>query len=55
MGRDKQPKERQKARDLHRKAAKRQPFERADDGREPYTDMHTLVNLLMNLKDGAPA
>ena len=28
MGRDKQPKERQKARDLHRKAAKRQPFER---------------------------
>ena len=28
MGRDNQPKERQKARDLHRKAAKRQPFER---------------------------
>ncbi len=28
MGRDNQPKERQKARDLHRKAAKRQPFAR---------------------------
>lgn len=28
MGRDNQPKERQKARNLHRKAAKRQPFER---------------------------
>ena len=28
MGRDNQPKERQKARDLHRKAAKRPPFER---------------------------
>jgi hypothetical protein len=28
MGRDNQPKERQKARDLHRKAARRQPFER---------------------------
>ena len=28
MGRDNQPMERQKARDLHRKAAKRQPFER---------------------------
>lgn len=28
MGRDNQPKERQKARDLHRKAGKRQPFER---------------------------
>lgn len=27
----------------------------AHDGREPYTDMHTLVNLLMTLKDGAPA
>jgi len=27
----------------------------AQDGREPYTDMHTLVNLLMNLKDGARA
>ena len=28
MGQDNQPKERQKTRDLHRKAAKRQPFER---------------------------
>ncbi len=27
----------------------------AQDGREPYTDMHTLVNLLMTLKNGAPA
>jgi RloB-like protein len=27
----------------------------AHDGREPYTDMHTLVNLLMTLKGGAPA
>ena len=27
----------------------------AKDGTEPYTDMHTLVHLLMTLKDGAPA
>ena len=27
----------------------------AYDGREPYTDMHTLVSLLMTLRNGAPA
>lgn len=27
----------------------------AQDGREPFTDMHTLVNLLMTLRNGAPA
>jgi hypothetical protein len=27
----------------------------AQDGHEPYTEMHILVNLLMNLNDGASA
>ena len=26
----------------------------ANNGQEPYTDMHTLVNLLMTLRNGAP-
>ena len=89
MGRDNQPKERQKARDLHRtevyarlrthlpgcdkgqgghfaatrarlgaateRATARFALTTAHNGHEPYTDMHTLVNLLMTLKNGAPA
>jgi len=37
------------------RAAARAARTTAQDGREPYTDMHSLVNLLMTLKDGAPA
>ena len=37
------------------RAAARAAQTTAHDGREPYTDMHTLVNLLMTLKDGASA
>ena len=37
------------------RAAARAAQTTAQDGREPYTDMHNLVNLLMTLKNGAPA
>ena len=37
------------------RAAARAAQTTAHDGREPFTNMHTLVNLLMTLKDGAPA
>ena len=37
------------------RAAARAVQTTAYDGHDPYTDMHTLVNLLMNLKDGASA
>ena len=37
------------------RAAARAAQTTAQDGREPYTDMHNLVNMLMTLKNGAPA
>ena len=37
------------------RAAARVAQTTAQDGHDPYTDMHILVHLLMTLKDGAPA
>ena len=37
------------------RAVARAALTTAHNGHEPYTDMHTLVHLLMTLKNGAPA